>query len=136
MLEPLMRREKLTTAPVEKDWADIHEYALKIESYLNTEELAGRYYTPKEKLDMFIEGLGPHYHPAIKRARSLLDNTSPADPSVPEVLKIAALPLTFERWMKEETGQAVCRAAYSTSKKGADNGGQYQQKHLRQIPGM
>ena len=123
MIEPMLYQEKVTTAPLESQWRDIHEYALKLQSYLNCENLAGRSYTPKEQTDLFLTGLSSTYNKAIRRARTLLDTVNPADPTVPAVLKLTKIPATIDRWMKEENGQSICRAAYSTPRQIQDTRG-------------
>jgi len=117
MIQPLLHTNEVLTAPTDADWQDIHEYSTKFSSYINSEALKGRNFAPKEQTQMFIAGLSDIWLPAIRRARSLLDTTSPADPTVPAVLKLAALPTTMEKWLKEETGQSVIRTTYSAQKR-------------------
>lgn len=113
MIEPLLETDDIPTPPNGDEWPDISVYATKFQSWKNCEALKGRSFAPKELTKTFLSGLSPAYHPAIRRARALLDNRSPADPTVPDVLKIAKLPTTLKRWMKEETGQSVVRTTYS-----------------------
>jgi hypothetical protein len=113
MIEPLLETDDIPTPPTSDEWPDIHAYATKFQSWKNCEALKGRSFAPKELTKTFLNGLSPAYHPAVRRARALLDNRSPADPTVPEVLKISKLPVTLKRWLKEETGQSVVRTTYS-----------------------
>ena len=130
LIEPLLHHDdEVATAPKEEDWKDIHEYANKFQSYINSEALKGRHYSPKEQTKKFLAGLTNLWTPAIRRARSLLDNSSPADPTVQTVLKIKNIPATLDRWLKEETGQSVIRTAYTTTdrtnKDSQDSKGRY-----------
>jgi hypothetical protein len=59
----------------------------------------------REQINKFINELSPVFAPAVSRVRCLLDAWKPFDLTVPEVLKITALPNTVERFMMEETGQ-------------------------------
>lgn len=69
--------------------------------------LAGRVYRQREQVNLFLAGLAadPYYHPAIKRARALMDTRNSMDPTVPSPLKPDALPTTIERFLTEETGE-------------------------------
>ena len=130
MIHPLLQLHQMLTAPTDAEWQDIHEYSTKFSSYINSEALKGRNFAPKEQPHMFIAGLSDVWMPAIRRARALLDTTSPADPTVPAVLKLAALPTTMERWLKEETGQSVIRTTYSPQKRTThDSRGRFKQPH-------
>jgi hypothetical protein len=115
LIEHLLHNADVLTPPTGDEWPDIHEYAIKFQSWTKREALKGRHFAPKELTQQFLQGLNPAYQPAIKRARNLLDGSSPADPTVPTVLKIANLPKTLERWIKEETGQSVIRTTHGTN---------------------
>jgi hypothetical protein len=70
---------------------------------------ANRLYSPREQVNKFINELSPVFSPAVSRVRRLLDAWNPFDLTVPEVLKVTALPNTIERFMTEETGQSYIR---------------------------
>lgn len=114
MLEPLLQVDDIPTPPTGEDWPDIHEYAIKFQSWKNSEALKGRHFAPKELTKTFLHGLNQMYQPAIRRARALLDTRSRADPTVPEVLKLTNLPATLNRWLKEETGQSIIRTTFTS----------------------
>jgi len=54
LIEPLLHRDIIQTPPLEEHWTDIHEYAPKVQSYLNCEAIAGRHYTQKEQVGLFL----------------------------------------------------------------------------------
>ena len=116
LLEPLLNRETISEIPTIRTCSDIHEYSLKVQSYFNCKLLAGRAYRQREQVNTFLTGLAgdAQYHPAIRRARTLLDTTNRKDPTVPAPLKLSALPNTIDRYLTEETGQPVIRAVYHT----------------------
>ena len=116
LLEPILSMEEVLTKPSSRDWADIYEYAVKVNSYFKCETLAGRMYSQKEQCSIFLNGLDAQYRPAVRRARTLLEtSTTPGDPSVHDSLKLAVLPRTIERYLTEETGQPTVRAMYHNS---------------------
>jgi len=116
LIEPLLHRDVISTPPLEEHWNGIHEYAIKVQSYLNGEAIAGRNYTQKEQAGLFLNGLSAQYRPAIRKARLMLDMHGPTNHSVPDVLKLSALPSTIERWHEEETGQSIVRVAYKSDR--------------------
>ena len=111
LMAPLIQRDEIETWPQMSDCTTIHAYALKVTSYLNSEALKGRLYRQREQVSHFLLGLesDPQFRPAIARARNLMDTRNPTDPSVPSALKLAILPNTIERYMKEENCQAIVR---------------------------
>jgi hypothetical protein len=93
MLEPMLQRETTPNLPTMITCSDVHEYALKVQSYFHCETLAGRLYRQREQTNVFLEGLetDPQYCPAVKRARNLLDTGNPKDPTVPPALRPTAM---------------------------------------------
>ena len=116
LIEPLLHRDVISNPPLEEHWSSIHEYAIKFQSYINCEAIAGRNYTQKEQANLFLNGLSSGYRPAVRRARLLLELQGPTAHTVPSVLKISALPATIDRWQVEESGTSICRAAYKSDK--------------------
>ena len=112
LLASILQQEDINSAPQSRDWADIYEYALKVQSYFNCELLAGRLHTQKEQCKIFLNGLDAEYKPAVRRARQLLDTGNKSDPQVPDPLKLAVLPTTLTRYLAEETGHATIRAMH------------------------
>ena len=130
LIEPLLQTDEVLTTPNDSEWRNIHEYAIKFQSYVNSEALKGPNFTPKEQTKLFLNGLSGGWESAIRRARVLMDNGGPADPTVPAVLKIPKLAKTMERWLKEETGQSVVRVAYNPVKcPSVDHKGRYKSHH-------
>jgi hypothetical protein len=119
MLEPMLQRDTISTLPTMVTCSDVHEYALKIQSYFHCETLAGRLYRQRKQTNLFLEGLetDPQYCPAVKRAGNLLDTGNPKDPTVPPALRPTAIPNTIKRYMKEETGRPIIRAAINNGNK-------------------
>ena len=111
LMAPLIRRDDIETWPQMIDCPDIHTYALKVTSYLNSEALKGRLYRQREQVSHFLLGLesDPQYIFAVKCARNLLETGTgnPTDPSVPSALKLAVLPTTIDRYKKEEGSTAI-----------------------------
>ena len=120
LIEPLLHHDIISMPPLEEHWNGIHEYAIKVQSYLNCEAIAGRNYTQKEQAGLFLNGLSAQYRPAVRKARLLLDIHGHTNHAVPDVLKLSALPGTFERWHEEETGHSIVRVAYK-SDRGSNN---------------
>jgi len=118
LITPIIQHDDITTTPQMKDCSDIHEYALKVTSFFNNELLCGRLYRQKEQVSHFLAGLetDPQFLPAVKRACNLLEVGNKTDPSVPDALKLAVLPETIERYMKEENGPAIIRVAPTRKK--------------------
>jgi hypothetical protein len=117
LLASILQQEDINSAPRSRDWTNIYEYALKVQSYFNCELLAGRLYTQKEQCKIFLNGLDAQYKPAVRRARQLLDTGNKSDPQVPDPLKLAALPTTIERYQAEETGHGTIRAMHFNKSK-------------------
>jgi len=105
LVHPALQTDAVLSPPRSHECGDdIHLYAQKFDAWLRYENYANRPYSPREQVNKFISELSPHFAPAISRVRRLLDAWNPFDITVPEVLKIAALPNTIERFMNEEVG--------------------------------
>jgi hypothetical protein len=109
LVHPALQTDAVISAPKSGECdEDIHLYAQKFDAWLRYENYANRPYSPREQVNKFITELSPVFAPAVSRVRQLLDAWNPFDLTVPEVLKITALPNTIERFMMEETGQTQC----------------------------
>jgi hypothetical protein len=109
LVHPALQTDAVISAPKSGECdEDIHLYAQKFDAWLQYENYANRPYSPREQVNKFITELSPVFAPAVSRVRQLLDAWNPFDLTVPEVLKITALPNTIERFMMEETGQTQC----------------------------
>jgi hypothetical protein len=134
MIAPLLIRDTISTVPTMAECSDVHEYSLKVQSYFNCEMLAGRVYRQREIVNLFLTGLevDPQYHPAIKRARCLMDNGNPMDPTVPAVLRPAVLPTTIERYVSEESGSKPTIRAIQHANAQKQNSQKYHRNHESQ----
>lgn len=110
LVEPILQQDTVPNPPSAADYNDVHEYATQVTAYFNYEAMAGRGNSNRAQTKVFLNGLDSRYQPAITRARHLLDNGNPADPTVPPNLKLSALPNTIDRFMTEETGKPTVRA--------------------------
>jgi hypothetical protein len=114
-VEPLINQDVVSSAPGLSTCNDIHEYAKKLNSFIKCEALAGRWFKPKEKVNLFLKGMDvSSYRSSIIRVRQLLDGVNSTDMSIPDVLKPDRLPETIERFYREETGQSTVRAMSNT----------------------
>jgi hypothetical protein len=110
-VEPLISQDDISSAPELSNCNDIHEYAKKLNSFIKCEALAGCWFKPKEKVNLFLKGMDvPSYRSSISRVCQLLDDVNTTDMSIPEVLKPDHLPETIERFHREETRQSTVRA--------------------------
>jgi hypothetical protein len=106
LVHPALLTDAVMLPPKSQDCHDdIHLYARKFDAWLQYESYANQPYSLREQVNKFINELSPTFAPAISRVQRLLDAWNPFDVTVPEVLKITALPNTIERFMNEETGQ-------------------------------
>jgi len=108
-IHPALDPDATFSVPVATDYADIHEYYLYVDSYIMHEQFSGRQYSPRERLNIFLRGLGDQYHAAIARARQLMDGRHANDNTVPEILELPNLPNLIEKYMEEHGGKPTVR---------------------------
>ena len=111
-MEPILHEDDIFEVPNMQDCSDIHEYAQRLNSYFDFEELHKRYFTPRIKTNMFLKGLDSRYSKQVERAQQLFDNRKITDTSVPDVLHIERIPETIERWHTGKNGPLVIRAMF------------------------
>jgi len=104
MVEPILETDALYSPPESRNFSDIYEYATKVDSYFLFEERKERKYNEREQVTIFIRGLDARYDKAIQRVRQLLDVGKKTDSTVPEPLKLTALPTSIERYLSEANG--------------------------------
>jgi hypothetical protein len=108
LVHPALQKDAVMCPPKSSECGDdIHLYAQKFDAWLRYESYANRPYSPREQINKFVNELSPVFAPAISRIRRLLDAWNHYDLTVPEVLKITALPNTIERFMNEEAGNST-----------------------------
>jgi hypothetical protein len=122
-----------TTYPVPNsiDCADIHEYYRHLDSYFIHERFAGRDYSPREQLNIFLRGLDSANSPAVTRIRHIMDTWSTTDPITPDVLEITTLPNTIEKFMEEDGGKAHIRALNKPRTPGNDQRSKFSDRQFR-----
>jgi hypothetical protein len=113
-IHPALDPDATFNIPIIGDYADIHEYYLYMDSYLMHEQFAGRRYSPRDRLNLFLRGLGNKYQVAITRAKQLMDGRSANDTTVPEILELPNLPNLIEKYMEDhDGGKAIVRRMQS-----------------------
>jgi len=119
LVHPALQKDAVMCPPKSSECGDdIRLYAQKFDAWLRYETYANRPYSAREQINKFVNELSPAFAPAISRVRRLLDAWNHYDLTVPEVLKITALPNTIERFMNEEAGtnNAYIRKIHDTRK--------------------
>ena len=112
IMEPILHEDDIFEVPNMQDCADIHEYAQRLNSYFDFEELHKRYFTPHIKTNMFLNGLDSRYTKQVQRAQQLFDNRKITDTSVPDILHIDRIPETIDKWYTGKNGPSVIRAMF------------------------
>lgn len=100
-IHPKLNPDATFDKPEIKNHADVHEYYLYINAYYMHEEYSNRHYTPREKLNEFLNGLDANYHPAISRIRGIMDGWPVTETRVPETLQFENLPDLVDQYMEE-----------------------------------
>jgi hypothetical protein len=123
-IHPRLNRDAKYSLPQSADTADIHDYYRHLESYYTHEQLAGRTYTAREKVNAFLDGLDTTYEYAITRVLQLMKTWTSSDHEPPESLEFTALPITIEEYMEEAEGKdaAVIRTMHFKNKNSHNEG--------------
>jgi hypothetical protein len=123
MVEPILTTDTVLSHPNSADCNTIHEYSKRLTSYIKCEAIAGQYYSEKEQVNLFLDGLDPIWENCVTRAKSLMENTKINDKSVPEILQLEKIPDTMERFYRQETGKKPTIRAMTGNAKLADKRG-------------
>jgi hypothetical protein len=107
-IHPTLDPDAKLHLPDINDYTDVHEYYLHLDAYYMHEKFSGRSYTPRQKLNSFLNGLGSEYQVAATRIRHLMDGWPATETTVPDNLKLEKLPNLVEKYM-EEAGKAIVR---------------------------
>jgi len=103
LVHPALQTDAVMSPPKSRECDDnIHLYAQKFDAWLQHETYTNCPNSPREQVYKYISELSPTFVPAIRHDQRLLDAWNPFDITVPEVLKITALPNMIERLMHEE----------------------------------
>jgi hypothetical protein len=106
-IHPYLDLDTTFSVPNSADYGDIHEYYNYTDSYFMHEGFAGRQYSPRERVNIFIRGLDPTYSKAANRLRALMDNWELHDEHGPENLRFSKLPNLVEKYMGIEGDNPV-----------------------------
>jgi hypothetical protein len=91
-IHPALDPDVVFDVPDIKDYTDVHEYYLYVDAYYMHEKFSGRQYSPRAKLNTFLNGLNSQYQVAISRIRSIMDGWPATDTNVPDILRLENLP--------------------------------------------
>ena len=110
MVKPILNKDTVITAPMSIECNDIHEYSKKFNSYIKCEQLAGRLYSPREQVTLFLNGLDKSFAYAISRVETLMDTGTTGESSLPDLLSPEQLPDTVDKYFQQGIGQPTIRA--------------------------
>mmetsp|Transcript_10383 Transcript_10383/g.14954 ORF Transcript_10383/g.14954 Transcript_10383/m.14954 type:complete len:1057 (-) Transcript_10383:6976-10146(-) len=108
-IHPVLDPDAVFDVPEIKNYADVHEYYLYVDAYYMHEKFSGRIYTPRAKLNTFLNGLDSQYQIAISRIRGIMDAWPTTETKVPEILQLENLPTQVEKYLEENGGKAIVR---------------------------
>jgi hypothetical protein len=122
-IHPVLDPDVVFEVPDIKDYADVHEYYLYVDAYYMHEKFYGRQYSPRAKLNTFLNGLDSQYQVAISRIRSIMDGWPATDSNVPDILQFENLPTLIEKYLEEAGGKPIVhRAQFKRGNPGCEEG--------------
>lgn len=100
---PALQQDSIYRAPQSTDCDnDIQEYTARFQVFLTSETLKHRYYTPKDQVLHYLEGLDAEFNPAVTYIKTLMDSWG-STAGLPPKCDMRVLPKTIADHMEKES---------------------------------